>query len=79
MHINTRGLSRHSTKTGKQSPSITLKPSLIMLTTIQPKIILRLAVFTRNFFQELHNKCTIVHEGTGYPSNHNPMGVPISE
>ena len=50
-----------------------------MLTTIQLKIILQLAVFTRKFFQELHNKCAIVHEGTGYPSNHNPMGVPISE
>ena len=56
-----------------------LKPSLIMLTTIQPKIILQLTVITIKLFHELYNEHAIVHEGTAYPSNHNPMGVPISE
>ena len=53
-----------------------LKPSLITLTT---KIVLQLAVFTIMFFHELRNKHAIVHEGTGNPSNHNRMGVPILE
>ena len=41
-------------------------------------IIRQLAVFARKFY-ELHNKCAIVHEGTGYPGNCNPMDMPISE
>ena len=42
-------------------------------------IILQLATFTRKFFHELCNKHAIVHEGTSYPNNCDPMGVPISE
>ena len=38
---------------------------------------LQLTVFT--IFHELHNKFAIVREGTGYPSNRNPMGVLFSE
>ena len=57
-----------------------LKLSVITLTTIKPKIILQLAVFTRKFFTNyVRNKRAIVREGTGYPSNLNPMGMLISE
>ena len=56
-----------------------LKPPLITLMTILTKMVLQLAVFTRKFFHELHNKHVIFHEGTGYPSNQNPMGMPLSE
>ena len=43
------------------------------------KIVLQLALFTVKFFHELRNKHVIVHKGTDYPSNCNPMGVAISE
>ena len=76
------GLSNHSTKPSKQSSSITLSLTKTFLNNANYVFKLKLyfnSLFSQESFHELCNKRAIICEGTGYSSNRNPVGMPISK
>ena len=74
MHINTCGLACHNTKSSKNHLLLYRLQNNFFILILELHFNL---VFSKIFITRLHNKCTIVGVGTGYPSYCTPVGVPI--